>query len=454
MMQHQKSIDKINTNRNLFFMSLPIFVELMLQLLVGNIDQIMVSRVSQESVAAIVNANQVMNLVIIVLSMASTATTVVLSQFLGANDKDNSSKTNMVSIVMIIVVGIFATLLIFLVYKPLFRAIHVPAEVYLETRNYLLVVSSFIVVQGLYLTFSSILRSFTLMKEVMYVSIVMNLLNIVGNAILINGWFGFPAMGAVGAAVSTDISKAIGLVLLLILYKKKTNIPLGFRFLRPFPVQIVKNLCMLAIPSGVESLSYNMSQMCILGIVNTFGTIVTVTKGYSTILANLSYVYAVALAQATQIVLGYLIGAKMIDAIQKRVNATKWVALFVCVGMAFVLFLCSNWVFLIFTDNPEVLALGRRILMIEIVLEAGRAVNIVMTRCLIAVGDVKTPTIVGIVFQWGVAFLGAYVLGYVMGWGLEGVWIAMAVDECVRGIIFAVHFKKERWKAVFRNAQV
>ena len=75
----------------------------------------------------------------------------------------------------------------------------------------------------------------------------------------------------------------------------------------------MKKLCLLAVPSGVESFSYNMSQMCILGIVNSFGTMVTVTKGYCSIFANLAYVYAMAIASATQIVLGYLIGAKKID---------------------------------------------------------------------------------------------------------------------------------------------
>lgn len=452
MIQQSQSIEKINTNKNLFFMSLPIFVELMLQLLVGNIDQIMVSRVSQQSVASIVNANQVMNLVIIVLSMASTATTVILSQYIGARDKENCSKTCMVSLVMIFIVGALSSFVVFLGYGPVFDAMNVPEEIYQETGRYLLIVSAFNVVQGLYLTFSAILRSFTLMKEVMYVSIVMNVLNIIGNAILINGWLGFPQMGAIGAAISTGISKTIGLLLMVLLYQKKTDIPLGVRFLKPFPGKILKNLCMLAIPSGIESLSYNMSQMCILGIVNTFGTMVTVTKGYCTILANLSYVYAVALAQATQIVLGYLIGAKMIDAIQKRVNATNKVAIFVCVGMSSLIFLGSDWILRMFTSNPEVLALGRSILMIEVVLELGRAVNIVMTRSLIAVGDVKTPTIVGITFQWAVAFAGAYLLGYQMGMGLVGVWIAMAADECIRGLIFVVHFKKERWKAVFRSA--
>lgn len=450
-MRHQTDIDKMNTNRNLFFMSLPIFVELLLQLLVGNIDQMMVSRVSQQSVASIVNANQIMNLVIIVLSMASTAATVILSQYLGAEDKANSSRTCMVSILMITVVSLLSTLLVFAGYKPLYKALRVPEEIFDEASLYLLIVGACITVQGLYLIFSAIIRAFAMMKEVMIVSIVMNVMNIIGNAILINGWFGMPRLGAVGAAVSTDISKLVGLGLMILLFVKRTNVKLGLRFLKPFPVQIMKKLCLLAVPSGVESFSYNMSQMCILGIVNSFGTMVTVTKGYCGIFANLAYVYAMAIASATQIVLGYLIGAKKIDLIQKRVNATQKVALAACVGLAVLLFLGSNYIFLIFTDDPEIIALGRRILFIEIFLEIGRAVNIVMTKCLIAVGDAVTPTVVGVSFQWGVAFVGAWVFGIIFDWGLEGVWVAMAIDECLRGLIFAVHFKKERWKKVFRS---
>ena len=450
-MRHQTDIDKMNTNRNLFFMSLPIFVELLLQLLVGNIDQMMVSRVSQQSVASIVNANQIMNLVIIVLSMASTAATVILSQYLGAEDKANSSRTCMVSILMITVVSLLSTLLVFAGYKPLYKALRVPEEIFDEASLYLLIVGACITVQGLYLIFSAIIRAFAMMKEVMIVSIVMNVMNIIGNAILINGWFGMPRLGAVGAAVSTDISKLVGLGLMILLFVKRTNVKLGLRFLKPFPVQIMKKLCLLAVPSGVESFSYNMSQMCILGIVNSFGMMVTVTKGYCGIFANLAYVYAMAIASATQIVLGYLIGAKKIDLIQKRVNATQKVALAACVGLAVLLFLGSNYIFLIFTDDPEIIALGRRILFIEIFLEIGRAVNIVMTKCLIAVGDAVTPTVVGVSFQWGVAFVGAWVFGIIFGWGLEGVWVAMAIDECLRGLIFAVHFKKERWKKVFRS---
>ena len=435
-MKYQNDIDKMNTNRNLFLMSLPIFVELLLQLLVGNVDQMMVSRVSQPSVAAIVNANQIMNLVIIVLSMASTAVTVILSQYLGAQDEKNASRTCMVSIVLIGGVSLAATILIFAGHTPLYRAIHVPEEVFDEASLYLLIVGAFVLVQ-----------------EVMIISVIMNAMNIVGNAILINGWFGMPQLGAVGAAISTDISKLVGLALMIGMFFKSRRVKMGMSYLRPFPVQILKNLCLLAIPTGVESFSYNLSQMIILGIVNSFGTLVTVTKGYCTIFANIDYVYAMAIATATQIVLGYLIGARRLNDIQKRVNATLKVAIAACVGMAVLMCLGGKYIFLIFTDNPEIIALGRRILVIEIVLEIGRAVNIVMTKCLIAVGDVLTPTTVGITFQWVVAAAGSWLLGSKLGWGLEGVWIAMAADECVRGLIYAVHFKKERWKKNFKGVK-
>ena len=157
-MKYQNDIDKMNTNRNLFLMSLPIFVELLLQLLVGNVDQMMVSRVSQPSVAAIVNANQIMNLVII----ASTAVTVILSQYLGAQDEKNASRTCMVSIVLIGGVSLAATILVFAGHTPLYRAIHVPEEVFDEASLYLLIVGAFILVQGLYLTFSAMIRAFAM----------------------------------------------------------------------------------------------------------------------------------------------------------------------------------------------------------------------------------------------------------------------------------------------------
>ena len=109
-----------------------------------------------------------------------------------------------------------------------------------EASLYLLIVGAFILVQGLYLTFSAMIRAFAMVKEVMIISVIMNAMNIVGNAILINGWFGMPQLGAVGAAISTDISKLVGLALMIGMFFKSHRVKMGMSYLRPFPVQILK----------------------------------------------------------------------------------------------------------------------------------------------------------------------------------------------------------------------
>lgn len=445
VMKHNEKCLERENEPQLFKMSLPIFIELLLQLLVGNIDQVMMSRHSQNAVAAIVNANQVMNLVIILLNMVSMAATVILSRYLGAKDDENASRTCMLSLCLISVISTVITGIVLFANKQIFSLMRTQPEIMGEARLYLMIVGGFILIQGLYLNLAAILRTYTLMKEVMYVSVIMNLFNIAGNAVLINGLFGLPAIGLAGAAISTVISKIIGLLILIWIFRKKVHLTLGVGLLKPFPSKLLKNMCKIAVPSGAECFSYQMSQLCILGIINTFGTVVTAAKGYCSILANFSYVYALALSQATQIVIGYLCGQKRMKEVKKKVFSTMRVCMGICFCGTFLLFINSDLVFGIFTDNPEILALGKKILFLDFFLEFGRSINNILTRSLIAVGDVKTPMIVGITGQWLIAFSFSYVLGKEMGLGLPGIWIAMALDECTRALIYVIRFGKRKW---------
>lgn len=449
-LQQAKSIEEMNTNRNVMMLSFPIFIELILQLLVGNIDQIMVSRISQSSVAAIVNANQVISLIILILSMISAAVMVVLSRYLGANDKKGVVELCSTSFFTITIASLFTTVVIIAFKNQLFFFMNVPNDIRKETSLYLIIVTLSSVAQGLYFIYSAILRAFTFMKEVMNVSIVMNVFNIIGNAILINGLFGLPQMGVIGAAISTVISKILGVFIIRYYCKKRIDLQIPTSRLKTFFWKHLKKILQIAIPSGTESLSYQVSQLCILSIINRFGTVVIATKGYCSIFANISYLYVIALGEATQIVLGYLIGGKRFDLLKKRVTSTTWLSIVVALTVSILLFLGSDWVFLIFTNDPEVISLGKKILFIEIGLEIGRAINIIMTRSLVAVGDVITPTVVGIIFQWLVALTGAYFFGVYLNLGLVGVWIAMALDECIRGFIFMIHFYKEKWKKYWK----
>lgn len=433
-------------NKTIFMMSLPIFVELLLQLLVGNIDQFMISKYSQEAVAAIGNGNQIMNIVIVVLNVMSVSTTILISQYLGAKNKSKGSEVSTASLLISSVFSILITILVILFNKQLFMWLKVPNEILAETSRYTVIIASFVLIQGIYMTINSILRSYALMKEVMYVSILMNMINIIGNAILINGLFKAPRLGIVGAAISTNFSKCIGLIAVTIILIKKVDIKISLKYLKPFPIDTIKKLLFIGLPSGGESLSYNLSQMIILKVVNIFGTSVIATRVYGNMLANVCYVYSLAIGQATQVVIGYLIGAGREDEVENRVWSVSVISLVASLAVTILIYFNSDAVFGIFSKDPVVLALGKKIIFIEIFLEIGRAINIVMTKCLIAAGDVYYPVLTTLTFSWVVAVGGSYILGVKLGLGLQGVWLAMMMDELIRAVIFAIRFKSCKWK--------
>ena len=190
-----------------------------------------------------------------------------------------------------------------------------------------------------------------------------------------------------------------------------------------------------------------------MSIINPYGAAVTATKGYCSLLANFAYVYAIAISEAVQIVIGYLLGSGKVEEVGKKVWWTLKISIAVCVGMMFIIWLFSPSVLGIFTQDGEMLALGRQVLFIDIFLEFGRAINILMTKSLISVGEIKLPICVGISFHWAVALLLSYIFGGVLHLGLQGIWVAMAIDECSRGLIYFLRFRTNKWKKKYIPAE-
>ena len=204
-MNENKELD-MGRAKTLIFLSLPIFLELFLQLLVGNVDQFMVSRYSQTGVAAIGNANQIMNMVVILFSGISVSTTILVSLYRGAGDQKRAEVIYSLSVFVNTIVSLYLSLLLVTLARPIFTVMQVPEDVMEEAVTYLSIIGSCLLLQGLYNTFVAIFRSNALMKETMSVAMLINLLNIGINALLI------PRIGIAGAAIASNVSRLIGLL--------------------------------------------------------------------------------------------------------------------------------------------------------------------------------------------------------------------------------------------------
>ena len=367
----------------------PIFIELLLQMLVGNADQIMVGWYDPNSVGAIGNANQITNLLLIVFSVVCTAATILISQYIGAEDTRRVNETYAVSLLVNGLFGLGMGLLLMALCGPIFTLMQVPPEIFGETCLYIRIIGGGMVFQSVFLTYTAFFRSSQLMKESMLISVAMNLLNIAGNAVFINGAFG--------------------------------------------------------LPTGGESLSYDLSQICIQSICNGFTLAVINTRVYANLFAMLSYMFASAVSQAAQVVVARLMGAEKTVETSRSVKRTLLAAVSISALVSTLLWVFCRPMLALFTQDAQVLELFQVIMLIEIPLELGRAVNLVMCRSLQACGDIRFPITICVISAWLTAVGGGLLLAVVFDLGLVGLWIAMACDECLRALLFLWRWHGGAW---------
>lgn len=434
---------------SMLHMTWPVFVELLLQMLVGNIDQIMLSHYNATAVAAVGNANQIMTTLILTFNVISLAATIMLSQYLGAKEYQKVEQIYTLAVCLNFLVSIVITVGLLVGADGLFQIMQVPTEARPEAKSYLIITALSLPCQALMLTFSAFLRAHARMLVIMISTGVINLINIVGNTAFIYGLGPIPQMGAAGAAISTSICRTVGMIMMMFaFFRSIPGAKISLRGLRPFPTDLLKRFLGIGIPSGGEGLSYNLSQSTSLIFVNMMGTYAVTTRMYAVMFAQVCYMLISAVSQATAIIIGYCVGAKEFD----QADRQNWYVLKIftpiTIGISLVLAIFAKPLFGLFSIDPQVIALGQQVLMVEVLLEIGRCFNIVMVRNLQAVGDVKFPVLVGICSQWMIGVGVAYLLGIQLGLGLVGVWLAFMLDENVRAIIFSIRWKKGKWRNI------
>lgn len=430
---------------NIFRLSWPIFVELLLQMLVGNADQIMVGWVDPNGVGAIGNANQIISLLLLVFSVICTAAMILVSQYLGAGDTRQVNQTYTVSLAVNLLFGLAVGAVLVLGRRPIFRMMGVHEAIFQDACRYLAIIGLGMPLQAVYLTYTAFFRSSQMMRETMVVSVAMNCLNIGGNWVLINGVGPVPALGVAGAAISSGLSRLVGLILIAGLFRIRFGPVISAGSLRPFPSGLLKRLLSIGVPTGSESLSYNGSQIFIQTICNRFAPYVVNTRVYANLFANVTYMFGSALSQAAQVVVARLMGAGAVEETDRCVKrALGWTVL-VSGAVSVLLCLLARPVYGLVTQDPEVLALSQMVMAVEIPLELGRAVNMVMCRALQACGDIRFPTTICVISAWITGVAGGFLLSVVLGWGLVGLWAAMAADECIRAALFLLRWRSRVW---------
>lgn len=431
--------------RQLAMLSVPIFIETLLIMMLGAVDTFMLSRYSDESVAAVGVVNQIVMLAFLVFEVINLGTSVICSQYLGAGLKGRIPSVVMVALLTNLLLGLAVSGVLYFGDEMILRAMGLNEVLLPYGTAYMRIVGAFAFFQALSMTLSAALRADNLAIYPMAVTFIVNIVNIFGNYTLIFGKFGMPALGVEGAAISTATCRGIAMLLLFIVVRRTIVKRIPWNVFVKFPWRELKNLLRVGLPSAGEQVSYSSSQMVITYFINMLGVEALATRTYCVNLIMFAYLFCISIALGGAICIGHLVGHGRTRGAFLLGKLVMRLSIIITASLSLLLAIAGPWVMPLLSSNPEIISLGCTILWIDVLLEFGRPTNIFATNALRAAGDVNYPFYVGVVVMWSVAVVAAYFAGIVFGLGLVGMWLAFACDENIRGVVFIRRWYSMKW---------
>ncbi len=445
-MSNSNNTKHIDEKTPLMLLVGPMFIELLLNIIINNVDQVMLSRYSDTASGAVGNANQTMFLMIIMFNVIATSTSIVVAQYLGAQKYEIMNMIYTLAMAVNLVVGIVLSSALVLCRNSIMSLLKVPESMRADCGIYIVIVGGGLFLQACYNVMLQILRCNGFPKVGMYISITINIINIIGNYIFLYGPLKHLNLGVAGVGISTVVARTIALIASIVYFYYKKIGHLALRYIRPFPGKMLVDMVKIGLPSAGENLSYNLYQLVLLSFINSMGEAATNAKVFCGSIMSFAMVFSNSAAMATQIIVGHLVGAGKEDAAYKRTFSTLKLTMPITICLA-----TANWLLcpytlkILFAPSQEVLDLAYYIMAVDIVIEIGRCLNMTFVNSLKAAGDYLFPLIVGMITMWGLGVTVGYTMGIVSGIGIAGIYFGTATDEFIRGLIVMRRWRKKKW---------
>lgn len=426
----------------LLSLAIPNFLELLFFSLLGICNMFIMSRVSDEAAGAVGACNQIINFTNIVFNVVCVGASVLISQYIGAKDRQSTQKAIIGSFTIVLAIGVTCSAILLFFGKNILSLIGVTPGLMQYAEVYMKIFGGMIFTQALLNISTVVMRTHGYSKESLAITAAMNILNVILVSVLILGF----SMGIEGAAVATSLSRGIAMIAAILFVRRHIIEKDSLKYIRSFPRNIMTQLLRIGFPSALENISYNANQLVVTSIIlYNLGETAYITRTYTLQIINIFIIMSMAVGQANQILVGRLVGERNYDEAYRTCLKNFKISFLISLGYSSILFLFGGSFIRIFTADPEIIRWSAAVFMVGAFLEPGRTFNLVIINGLKGAGDVVFPVIMAVIFMWGVAASGAYIFGVALSLGLPGIWIAMSLDEWARGFIMLFRWRGRKW---------
>lgn len=325
-----------------------------------------------------------------------------------------------------------------------------------DARNYFFFFALFIPVRQLNSLCMNMLQCAGNMKTPSIVATIVCCLDVVFNYFLIfptrnvtlfsmNMTMPGAGLGVTGAQLGTSLAFLVSMVILLYyaVFKEKTISFHGIKGHWIVKKEVLKEAIRIGVPMAMEQCATTGAQVVSTKIVAPLGTVAIAANSFAVTAESICYMPGYGISSAATTMVGQAIGAKRKDLARSFAWLTTFTGMIIMTIMGVLMYFLCPYVFAFLTPVKEVQQLGVSVLRIELLAEPLFAASIVANGALRGAGDTLVPGVINLVSIWGVRITMAYFLSQQIG--LAGVWIAMATELSVRGILFLIRLKREKW---------
>lgn len=426
---------------------IPVVLEQLLNSIMGTADTMMVSNVGSAAISAVSLVDSINVLVIQAFSALAAGGAIVCAQYIGQRNKEKANESARQVLFIITAISVAVSLFCLVFQKPLLRLIFgsVEAEVMRASEVYFFYTALSFPFIAAYDSAASIFRAQDNTRGPMTISMISNVMNIAGNAIMI--WVFH--MGVAGAALSTLISRIFCAVVVLIQLRKEREgqeiVVRDYFKIRP-NWSMIKRILGIGIPSGVENSMFQLGKLAIQSTVSTLGTAAIAAQAMTNILENLNGIAAIGVGVGLMTIVGQCLGAGRKDEAVYYIKKLCVIAEIVVLTSCLIVFALTKPVTILGGMEKESADMCFHMVMwITIMKPLVWTMAFVPGYGLRAAGDVKFSMITSCCTMWACRFCLCVFLIRVMGFGPMGVWIGMFADWTVRSIIFTWRFHSRKW---------
>ena len=433
------------TNKMLRSLLVPVIFEQVLNSLMGTVDTMMVSNVGSAAISAVSLVDSINVLVIQAFSALAAGGAIICSKYIGQKNHEMANKSARQVLFIITAISAAVTALCLAFRMPLLQLIFgkVEADVMTASRTYFFYTALSFPFIALYDAGASIFRSQGNTRGPMVVSVISNVINIGGNAVLI--WVFH--MGVAGAAIATLASRVFCAVVVLwqLRLDRQPIVVKDYIQIRP-DGKMISRILALGIPSGVENSMFQLGKLAIQSSVSTLGTVAIAAQAMTNILENLNGIAAIGVGIGLMTVVGQCLGAGRKDEAVYYIKKLCVLAEIIIIASCFLVFALTIPITKLGGMEPESARMCfHMVSWITIVKPLVWVMGFIPAYGLRAAGDVKFSMVTSCITMWAFRFCLCVYLIRFQGFGPMAVWIGMFTDWTIRGIIFGIRFHSRKW---------